>query len=94
MNFEKRFALVFAVASLLSFTELSAQERGFYVVADGSYGFYGQFGYNSNERDFVQVRTSGVFKEFDINFEDAFSMGEYNSSKTHVIIIKHFPFHL
>ena len=62
MNFEKRFALVLAVASLLPFAELSAQERGFYVVADGSYGFYGQSGYKSNERDYVQVRTSGNVK--------------------------------
>ncbi|MBO7113714.1 MAG: hypothetical protein J6V95_00905 [Bacteroidaceae bacterium] len=56
---KKRIACLFAVTAMLSFAGLSAQERGFYLVADGSYGFNGQYGYDSNDRDYVQVKTSG-----------------------------------
>ena len=59
---KKRIACLFAVTAMLSFAGLSAQERGFYLVADGSYGFNGQYGYDSNDRDYVQVRTSGDTK--------------------------------
>jgi hypothetical protein len=59
---KKRIACLFAVTAMLSFAGLSAQERGFYLVADGSYGFNGQYGYDSNDRDYVQVRTSGDIK--------------------------------
>ena len=55
----KKFALVFAAIAFISFSGMSAQERGFYLVADGSLGFEGQFGLSSNDRDFVQVHTSG-----------------------------------
>lgn len=54
-----KFSLLFAVLSLLPFAGMFAQEKGFYLVADGSYGFYGQYGYDSNDRDYVQVKTSG-----------------------------------
>ena len=74
----KKTALVFTVLSLMSFTGLSAQEKGFYLVADGSYGFYGQSGYDSNGRDFVQIRTSGDVKwqePYKKNSECGFSLG-------------------